>query len=760
MNVHLIALIFKNSRLAELRLFDSSSNEVKDVPYASVVTALQQKKIQIHGVEFDGSRLHGTNGSLERYTKVNNGVVQGKPAFVVINEIGDLGYTICDYNGNVQRLKTADVVKLGRAVTIANGKVVIRNGNEKFISAINGSYDRIEPEELLKQINKKKDNGASTSAKPATAVQNKVSEPVKNDVKPIKPVTPVTPVTKSEDKQQAKIAENTVSKKEVADVKPNIVPVHNTAETVDEKANKVEKPKTWPSDSIFPPHIMGRPLSEVDSMNNVVDESTSMTIEQKLIQGYLVIRNIRVFYYCVLANLKKVETKEIQTMGVSLDTLYYNPEFVLKLKPNELTFVLMHEVMHIAMQHELRKGARLHQLWNVACDFYINQVLAVEFGLKYPGDKVLPKEDTCNVGVAIPEDILLNPKVDIVKDTPEKIYDEILQEYEKMKQLFDSNMSGGQGGDSDSDNNDSSVRGLAGKGGKSDGSDDSTDGNEEGEGESGKAESGKDSGNDGEQSGNPLKETTFRGKKIGDNLDEDMVESEDTRQLSDVQKEDRAKAVLDRAVTLERQIGTQHGNEAGTLERFVKELMAPKINWVQLLRNKMTIANQKTTTFSAPDRRFLGRNKIMPGPKKLDNNTLENVKICIDTSGSIDDEDLGIAFNQIGQLLKQFKAQAEVIYWDAEVQKVADFKNFNELLRIKPKGGGGTDVNVVFEHFETGDYKKGKKKKPSIIIIFTDGYFGAVEKKYKKYKDTIWVIRDNDSFKEPFGIKAKFEDGK
>ena len=78
-------------------------------------------------------------------------------------------------------------------------------------------------------------------------------------------------------------------------------------------------------------------------------------------------------------------------------------------------------------------------------------------------------------------------------------------------------------------------------------------------------------------------------------------------------------------------------------------------------------------------------------------------------------------------------------------------------MRNKPVGGGGTDVNTVFEHFETAkEYKIRKKEPPSLILIFTDGYFGPVHKKYAKYKNTIWILHDNNDFEAPFGKKANF----
>ena len=150
---------------------------------------------------------------------------------------------------------------------------------------------------------------------------------------------------------------------------------------------------------------------------------------------------------------------------------------------------------------------------------------------------------------------------------------------------------------------------------------------------------------------------------------------------------------------------------------------------------------------------------VLPGPKKLEPDSLDNVKICVDTSGSIGDKELGMALAQVKQLLNTYKASASLIYWDTEVHCEEPFEKIEEALKIKPLGYGGTDANCIFRYFETNaDYKKHKKKPPSIIIIFTDGYFGPVDTKYKnKFKDTIWVIHSNDDFKEPFGVKAKYK---
>lgn len=61
----------------------------------------------------------------------------------------------------------------------------------------------------------------------------------------------------------------------------------------------------------------------------------------------------------------------------------YNPTWFLSLNPEERLFLMIHEVMHPAYLHLLRKADRDAQVWNMACDYVINLML-VERGFKMP----------------------------------------------------------------------------------------------------------------------------------------------------------------------------------------------------------------------------------------------------------------------------------------------------------------------------------------------------------------------------------------
>lgn len=71
----------------------------------------------------------------------------------------------------------------------------------------------------------------------------------------------------------------------------------------------------------------------------------------------------------------------VPTMGVfASGRLVANPQFVARLKENELQFVLAHELLHLALRtHERAKGSGLLE-FNYAHDYIINDMLRMELG--------------------------------------------------------------------------------------------------------------------------------------------------------------------------------------------------------------------------------------------------------------------------------------------------------------------------------------------------------------------------------------------
>ena len=480
-------------------------------------------------------------------------------------------------------------------------------------------------------------------------------------------------------------------------------------------------------------------ISDLESIKEKGDEGASA--DQKLVKLMNRLKRSRPYLYSVLYCLERKFTDELERAGATVDTIYLNPKYVRETPIEELYFTLVHELYHVISGHHYRGKGKDPDSWNTACDLYINSVIVHDFGMDKTGISVTELELNGNklgYGIMRPADILYSPFVNLEKDTPELLYREI--EAEKKS-------AGGQ----DSDGQGSGGPGSDGQGSSGEGSKGPSNNDED---------NGEGRGKEGEG-----KRVTFRGHDAGV-MRKDIVEDPNSRGLSEKQRENRVRSILNRAETINQKIG---GKEAGygssLLEREVKDMLYPPITWTRLLRKYLNRETEFYTTYANPDRRFISRGMTLPGMKMDDLGGLKGIKIAVDTSGSMNDKQLAFALGSISRLLKEFKAKGELLYWDGDVSATYEIKsdNVGQLIKCRPVGGGGTDPACVYKYFENNkDYKNGVKEPPSLIVFITDGFFdlSGLEAYKKKYKDTIWVITGSNNyraFKAPFGEKALLE---
>ena len=68
----------------------------------------------------------------------------------------------------------------------------------------------------------------------------------------------------------------------------------------------------------------------------------------------------------------------VAAVDAAQQELYINP--AAGLSPDELRFVMAHELLHVGLRHDMRQQSRDAFLWNVACDYVINSWL-IEMGI-------------------------------------------------------------------------------------------------------------------------------------------------------------------------------------------------------------------------------------------------------------------------------------------------------------------------------------------------------------------------------------------
>lgn len=131
------------------RILDIEKRACKAVSKEAVLRASMQNPKAFMNVTAEGKELVGTNGSLSRYAVVSikNELVSKSAPVVVLARLGNEGFVLSDYAGNMTKIKSDEAVGYATKFGIANGKIVERDG-KKLISAINGEYPLIEKKKV------------------------------------------------------------------------------------------------------------------------------------------------------------------------------------------------------------------------------------------------------------------------------------------------------------------------------------------------------------------------------------------------------------------------------------------------------------------------------------------------------------------------------------------------------------------------------------------------------------------------------------
>jgi len=208
---------------------------------------------------------------------------------------------------------------------------------------------------------------------------------------------------------------------------------------------------------------------------------------------------------------------------------------------------------------------------------------------------------------------------------------------------------------------------------------------------------------------------------------------------------------IDRAL---REGGMLAGRMGGKMPRAISDLLEPKIDWREALREfvSSTMKGKDEFTWRRMNKRHMANDIYMPS---MENETIGEVIVAIDTSGSIGSKELTEFATELASICDLVSPDAvRVIWWDAEVHgeqvfKPEHYQNIASLL--KPLGGGGTRVSCVNEYINE------KKLSAEAVIVFTDGYVEH-DVKWTINSPTLWMITQCKDFEPPVGKKVMFGD--
>ena len=408
----------------------------------------------------------------------------------------------------------------------------------------------------------------------------------------------------------------------------------------------------------------------------------------------------------ILLRLPLVSDNSIETMCTDGKVIKYSDDFVLKITGAECEGVLLHEGYHVILLHHTRMGNRNHKLWNIACDYAINNYIYdhTEFEL--------------------PDGGLWDEKYNGM--TAEKIYhildndDHALQDaINDMEDMY---------GDSDSEENNS---------GNSDGSDESE------RNDTGEYSSTDDSQQDAEDGTDKYDAIPVSQGEII------MPTGEDGEALSE-QDIQEIESDVQRAMQLGDMMQRMSGDGTSGVSDRLTQIKEAKTNWVDVLTDLLSTDISNDTTWSRPHRRYQWSGLNLPS--KMREPRIKKLAIAFDTSCSVSQHELNYFGAEVQSICEQIGIdEVLVCYCDTTVRKNPETDEWwdrfdiasGETIDIKFRGRGGTRFDPVFNLLN--DFTDDEDI--DALIYFTDGEC-YVDKNFEPDIPVFWGITSKWVYRE------------
>lgn len=403
------------------------------------------------------------------------------------------------------------------------------------------------------------------------------------------------------------------------------------------------------------------------------------------------------FYGLLLMHMIYSIDEGCETAYTDGERIAFSPTFLEELSDKELDFVMMHEILHVVLQHCLRGEDKDNERYNIAADIVINSTIMHENGDKVSSITLSKYGESMHIAPDGKEGYLY---------TAEEVY-EMLKSSNKSSNIgIKTSKMAANGGDR-------SINGRA------------------------------------EKERMPRKDMNKPIAKRWDDHSQWGKFEEDSK-LRDVWVKNFAECC--EAIKVR-----DASNNRGTLpmfaQRMLEKLKKSQTDWRTIL-NDFIQEEICDYSFSPPDRRFQDSPFFLPDFNEMGkNDNVSDILFFIDTSGSISDNDMTTAFSEIKGAIDQYdgKLKGWLGFFDAAIIEPKPFSSFEEFIVIKPAGGGGTDFQIIFEYVD----QHMKDKEPNCIIILTDGCAPFPKEELANNIPVLWLINNQD-VTPPWGKVARF----
>lgn len=359
-----------------------------------------------------------------------------------------------------------------------------------------------------------------------------------------------------------------------------------------------------------------------------------MNLQQELQRFKMELLRKQPFYGDIVMRLEFEENRNIATAATNGKKIMYNPDFLKAQSPGQRNYILMHEVLHVLLLHCTRGRDRDPQLWNVAIDYIVNDMLDTKMArpMKQAG---IPLERPASGLFATLS----------YNETADNLYGAIVKD--NRSRMHKGKLNGSM----------LTVR--------------------------------KDYRRPNTATITINLPAPESGAPGGDLIPGNLTPEQQENLENELQK------IIADAIRGEKQRGEL--GSCFIPDDIYRLAESKRLNWKALLKNMLWETQSDESSYATPERKYLHMDMILPGHGESEE-TLEEVWAFVDCSGSVGKDEMEQFLTQLYRLLKEFRCTMHLAYWDTSVQDVyRDIKSEKKLLECIPHHFGGTDINCVYQ---------------------------------------------------------------
>lgn len=414
------------------------------------------------------------------------------------------------------------------------------------------------------------------------------------------------------------------------------------------------------------------------------------------------------FFGGLATSLQRVEDNTITTMGTDGKRLYYNSAFVLEQSIQELVFLVIHEILHVALSHCLvlrvknrpviwvkTPSGEKFTLMNIAMDYVVHAVM-YEYLLGLGMLETSPSRTSAvreylytdrlvikrNQHIAAP-DFGLFVDIAYVGMTVEEVFDILYKKIKHKKAKYPN--------DNPSD--------------------------------------------DFELNCGRVIDHHLTLKELEEKIPLQEAKMEELKWKGKIQKE-----------VLRAKMSSQSNSSKfySLLESLI--LVQPKIDWRELLFSYVSHFHNTSYRYSPPNKKYISAGISIPS---CYGETLE-VILVTDTSFSML-QDIAKIYSHLHHIFMAFDScKVRLIECDESIRSDTFYDIGEDFSNKKPKayGGNGTDFRPVFDLINNeSEFSEGGVKR--LMLFTTDGY--GVFPQHEPDYEVIWITTTGKTVKYPFG---------